>query len=79
MILPEDVNKYKRTQDFKTTYHDAGQFYWAKSDTWLEKKKIFTANSSVYLKPNSKLIDIDTLEDWSNAESAYYFKKRVGK
>ena len=28
-------NEQKRTQDLKKTFHDAGQFYFAKKKTWI--------------------------------------------
>ena len=37
----EPHNYIKRTQDLKTSYHDAGQFYLASSKTWIEKINFF--------------------------------------
>ena len=60
-----------RSQDLKDLYHDVGQFYWAKNKTWLKRKKIFGNKSGVYLIKNGKVVDIDTLSDWKNAEKIY--------
>ena len=34
-------NYFKRTQDLKVLYHDAGQFYWGSKKNWGSKKMIF--------------------------------------
>jgi len=76
MISPEMINKNERTQDFITTYHDSGQFYWGKPYTWLKKKKIFSKRSTIYLLPDSSAVDIDTIDDWKHAELKYAIKTR---
>lgn len=66
MFQPE--NYIKRSQDLIKTMHDAGQFYLSKSEA-IRKGVLFT-NSKVkplILHP-SKVIDIDTLEDFDLAE-----------
>lgn len=56
-----------RTQDLELAFHDAGQFYWGKSDAWLNNPKIH--NSGIgYVIPNWRVVDIDTEEDWVRAE-----------
>src|ERR1019366_4135646 len=39
MINPENY-KY-RSQDLEKTYHDAGQFYWLRSNKFLDEQKLF--------------------------------------
>ena len=56
-----------RSQDLKKAYHDAGQFYVASSKTWLSKKNILEG-CKPFLLPRMLVQDIDTLEDWNNAE-----------
>tara|TARA_B100001964_G_scaffold232809_1_gene289163 strand:- start:83 stop:772 length:690 start_codon:yes stop_codon:yes gene_type:complete len=63
-------NGLKRTQDFAKTYHDAGQFYWATSKTWLGIKN-FHSNSFGYPIRQSDCVDIDTADDWKVAERIY--------
>jgi len=59
-----------RTQDLEASYHDAGQFYWGKCQTWLKKPCIHS--NGVGLKiPNFKVVDIDTPKDWIKAELLY--------
>ena len=63
-------NELKRTQDLKPAYHDAGQFYWASAKTWKFNPKIHL-NSMTLAIPRSRVIDIDTTEDWILAEKLY--------
>lgn len=56
-----------RTQDLEPAYFDAGQFYWAASDTWLAGNAIH-ANGRAVVLPEWRVVDIDTVEDWRRAE-----------
>lgn len=69
MIWPEF--SATRSQDLIETYHDAGQFYWGKSTSWLEQKKIFAPYSIPIDLPRHLVQDIDTPEDWIRAEFMY--------
>ena len=57
-----------RSQDLPSTYHDAGQFYWGKTRTWMKKKRIFAANSKILKIPSNESVDINTLQDWKQAK-----------
>ena len=59
-----------RTQDLVLAYHDAGQFYWGKPDTWLTNNKIHRSGIGLAI-PNWRVIDIDTPDDWDRAEILY--------
>lgn len=63
-------NFLKRTQDLKSSYHDAGQFYLASSKTWIEKINFFEEAKPIII-PRLSAIDIDTQEDWEFAEMVY--------
>jgi len=63
-------SELKRTQDFETAYHDAGQFYWAKPSAWLEQKNMHSKGFGMVI-PNWKVVDIDTIEDWQRAEIVF--------
>ena len=69
-------NFYKRSQDFKKTYHDVGQFYWGSYETWIKDKLVFGKNSKIYLMSPLKAHDIDTIEDWHFVENLHKFKKK---
>lgn len=57
-----------RSQDLEEAWHDAGQFYWGQATAWLQEKVIFNAESSVVVLPRHRVQDIDTPEDWQQAE-----------
>ena len=65
MIQPQHFDT--RSQDLEETYHDAGQFYWAKAKTWMRNSNIFNAGRPL-LVPRWRVQDIDTEEDWIRAE-----------
>jgi CMP-N-acetylneuraminic acid synthetase len=57
-----------RSQDLEPAYHDAGQWYWGTREAWLEGRAIFSPASRVVLLPPARVQDIDTLDDWHEAE-----------
>ena len=57
-----------RSQDLPEAYHDAGQFYWGTKNAWLSGRPIFGPNSAPVILPRYRVQDIDTLEDWKQAE-----------
>jgi pseudaminic acid cytidylyltransferase len=57
-----------RSQDLEEAYHDAGQFYWGRSDAWLEGKALFSPDAVPVILPRHQVQDIDTPEDWLRAE-----------
>ena len=69
MIWPENMNK--RSQDLKPAFHDAGQFYWIRVESFKEQKKVFMANSSAVELPETLVQDIDSEVDWKIAEIKY--------
>jgi len=68
-MFPEDIGK--RSQDLEEAYHDAGQFYWGRTDAYLSIKKIFSHHSLPVVLPRHLVQDIDTPEDWLRAELMY--------
>jgi pseudaminic acid cytidylyltransferase len=66
MMFPENIEK--RSQDLPEVYHDAGQFYWGRSETWISGDKIFSPRSTVVMVPRWRAQDIDTPEDWDFLE-----------
>jgi N-acylneuraminate cytidylyltransferase len=47
---------------------DAGQYYWAKTQTWLVSESILGSNNMPYLITRLSAVDIDNEEDWQLAE-----------
>jgi len=56
-----------RTQDFESMWHDAGQFYWGSTQAWLDGTSILS-NACAYPIESSRVVDIDTEDDWRRAE-----------
>jgi pseudaminic acid cytidylyltransferase len=57
-----------RSQDLVEALHDAGQFYWGRSEAWLQGKVLFGSASVPVKIPRHLVQDIDTDEDWTRAE-----------
>lgn len=68
-IWPENENK--RSQDFNKSYYDVGQFYWFNVKDFVEKKSVLSSNTTYIIIPTNKVHDIDTLDDWLEAELKY--------
>jgi pseudaminic acid cytidylyltransferase len=63
-------NELTRTQDLEPAYHDAGQFYWGRTDAWLTNDKVHRSGVGLSI-PNWRVVDIDTSSDWTRAEILY--------
>lgn len=78
MVQPEYFGK--RTQDLEPTWHDAGQFYWGTVTAWLNNEILFGAASAPVVLPRHLVHDLDTMEDWEEAEIFWeVFKQRQKK
>jgi pseudaminic acid cytidylyltransferase len=66
MFWPENFSR--RSQDLESAYHDAGQFYWGTTESWLENVMPFSAISAPVILPRYLVQDIDTMQDWVRAE-----------
>jgi len=75
MKWPEYINT--RSQDLEAFYHDCGQFYAMKVETFLEKNKLVTENTIPFVMSEIEVQDIDTPEDWAIAEIKYRILKNV--
>lgn len=71
MFWPENQNT--RTQDLPETYHDVGQFYWGKTNSFIRNQSVLDGNSYPIGIPRHLAQDIDTEEDWEQAELLYQF------
>jgi len=58
--------KYRnsRSQDLVEMYHDAGQFYWGKTNAFIKNKNMFSNETVPYQIPSYRAMDIDTKADW---------------
>ncbi len=73
MINPELA--LTRSQDLEECFHDAGQWYWGRAQTWNSNKKLLHDSIGVVI-PRWRVQDIDTFEDWENAEKLFSLTTR---
>lgn len=66
MLFPEHYST--RSQDLPLVMHDAGQFYWGRSEAWLNEERIFSPFSTTLFIPHWRVQDLDTEDDWIRAE-----------
>jgi pseudaminic acid cytidylyltransferase len=64
-------HRMTRSQDLEPAYHDAGQFYWGTARAFLEDTPLFSSQSVGVVLPRLFVQDIDTPEDWEQAEFMY--------
>ncbi len=62
---------FTRSQDLEPFYHDAGQFYCLKVESFMQQKKLVMDKTVPYEQPELAVQDIDTEEDWEIAEVKY--------
>lgn len=74
LINPD--HELTRTQDLPVYYHDTGQFYWGRANSWRNKVKIHS-NACGLILPSWRSVDIDNLNDWKRAESLYMIAPNV--
>lgn len=53
-----------RTQDLDKTYYDAGQFYFGKTESWVNQKSLFGIKSTFIQLEKYEVLDVDTVDDW---------------
>lgn len=73
-FYPEFRNK--RSQDLEKSYHDAGQFYFVKTEELLKQKTLITKKTTYIELKETEVQDIDNLIDWQLAEIKYKLGKR---
>ncbi|MEN8912614.1 MAG: pseudaminic acid cytidylyltransferase [Polaribacter sp.] len=67
----QEENLTVRSQDLEERFHDAGQFYWGKTNKLLLNKKLLTSNTGGIKISELEAQDIDTETDWKLAEIKY--------
>lgn len=65
MLHPEFAQT--RTQDLPPRWHDAGAFIWGTAKSWMQPESVLSRAYGFPL-PYSRIIDIDTENDWMVAE-----------
>lgn len=69
MLHPENYNA--RSQDLEPLYHDAGQFYFYKTEALLTSGRLTYENTIPLILSDIEVQDIDTIGDWTAAEIKY--------
>ena len=64
-----------RSQDLEPLYHDAGQFYFIKSNVFLEQKTMVPKKTIPYILDEMEVQDIDNIDDWNIAEIKFQAMK----
>ncbi len=67
-----------RSQDLEEAYHDAAQFYWGTSEAFLNDIPMLSSASLPMILPRKFVLDIDTPEDWEQAELMFAALKSTG-
>lgn len=65
-----------RSQDLQPAFHDAGQFYWGRRQSWIDHPSPLEAHSLPLILPSHRVQDIDTQEDWIRAELLHELKAK---
>jgi N-acylneuraminate cytidylyltransferase len=76
MLFPENFSV--RSQDLPEVFHDAAQFYWGTSYSWLNSKSLFGKKSTIVDLPAWRVQDIDHEDDWIKAELLYQSINNLG-
>jgi pseudaminic acid cytidylyltransferase len=61
----------RRSQDLEASCHDAGQFYWGRARAFCDGLPAFGSHAEALILPRYQVMDIDTPEDWTQAELMY--------
>lgn len=69
MVYPEYAAS--RSQDLEPIYHDAGQFYVARVESFVQEKTLWGRNTVGLVLSELEVQDLDTLTDWTLAEMKY--------
>ena len=77
-VMDEKYIKYKwkeyelsRSQDLEAFYHDAGQFYFLKTDAMVEQHTLVPQKTAPLIMDEMEVQDIDNYDDWNIAELKY--------
>ncbi len=69
----------KRSQDLEEIYHDCGQFYAFRVESFEKEKKLVTDNTAGMIISELEVQDIDNETDWELAEMKYRLLKEKGR
>ena len=64
-------NRLIRSQDLERWYHDCGQYYFVRTDRFLETHNLIMEHTVPIIVDEMEVQDIDNYEDWELAELKY--------
>ena len=65
-----------RSQDLEPHYHDVGQFYVFRTDSFRKNRKLMLGNILPMVIPELEVQDIDNQTDWEIAEMKYILTEK---
>lgn len=72
MFQPEHY--HTRSQELEKAYHDAGQWYWMRSNAMFDAIPVFSPSANAVVVSDMDAQDIDTEEDWRLAELKFQMR-----
>lgn len=86
MVINDGMLEYKwkeyalaRSQDLEEIYHDCGQFYLFRVESFEKEKKLVMNNTAGMIVSELEVQDIDNETDWELAEMKYRLLKEKGR
>ena len=70
---------FSRSQDLEPYYHDAGQYYFIKTEALLKTHTLVPEHTAPYMVDEMEVQDIDNLDDWRIAEMKYKARKKADR
>jgi N-acylneuraminate cytidylyltransferase len=67
LMMAQPENLLAHSQNLEPRFHETAQFWWARAETWLNSKPMQQNLLGIYT-PRWMTQDIDSLEDWEQAE-----------
>ena len=78
IVMAEPQYIHSRSQDMEPMFHDAGMFYWMKTNKFSQTLEIICDNTGMFELSELEVQDIDNITDWKLAELKYdlLFKRK---
>lgn len=74
----EPQNALRRSQDLEERFHDAGQFFAGRAESFKRYKTALDGRCAPLLIPTDESVDIDTEDDWKFAEKLFFINRLLG-
>lgn len=76
VLAPDDLAKQAvRTQDLEPAYHDAGQFYWFRTESFRRHGWMVGPRCAPVVMGASEAVDVDDESDWERLERLMAWRK----